>query len=117
MNTTVTTIDYYNINADIFVATTASVDFRALQETFMTYLPPHAAVLDVGCGSGRDSLAFLQAGHEVTAIDGSHDMTERRFNNVLHALPDLHLDRQFITGDARPNRAHEKWLNVFLIKR
>lgn len=198
MNTTATTIDYYNINADIFVATTASVDFRALQETFMTYLPPHAAVLDVGCGSGRDSLAFLQAGHEVTAIDGSHamcahasrllgqpiicttfedyrpnrfyngiwacasllhlewealirvmqtlsdcllsggcfyasfkygntdemrngrfftDMTERRFNNVLHALPDLHLDRQFITGDARPNRAYEKWLNVFLIKR
>lgn len=71
MNTTATTLRYYNNNADAFVATTAKVDFHVIQNAFMAYLPPHATVLDVGCGSGRDSLAFLKAGLDVTAIDGS----------------------------------------------
>lgn len=71
MNTTSTTLDYYNIHADAFVASTANVDFCTLQNAFLGRLPKHATVLDVGCGSGRDSLAFLRAGCTVTAIDGS----------------------------------------------
>lgn len=71
MNTTSTTLDYYNIHADAFVASTANVDFCTLQNAFLARLPKYATVLDVGCGSGRDSLAFLRAGCTVTAIDGS----------------------------------------------
>ena len=34
-------------------------------------MKPHAHILDLGCGSGRDSKAFLQQGYKVTAMDGS----------------------------------------------
>lgn len=71
MTTTETTLAYYNANADAFVANTANVAFSTLQKAFIERLPAHASVLDVGCGSGRDSLAFLRAGLDVTAIDGS----------------------------------------------
>lgn len=71
MTTTETTLSYYNANANAFIEDTANVDFHSLQSAFIALLPPHAAVLDVGCGAGRDSLAFLRAGLEITAIDGS----------------------------------------------
>jgi 2-polyprenyl-3-methyl-5-hydroxy-6-metoxy-1,4-benzoquinol methylase len=32
---------------------------------------PGGKILDAGCGSGRDSLAFLERGYDVTAIDAS----------------------------------------------
>lgn len=34
-------------------------------------MPKSAHILDLGCGSGRDAKAFLDAGYQVTAIDGS----------------------------------------------
>lgn len=72
--TTATTLDYYNAHADAFVEATLNVDFRTLQDAFLTHLPKYGAILDVGCGSGRDSLAFLRAGYAVTAIDGSETL-------------------------------------------
>jgi len=41
---------------------------------FLAYLGAGAAILDAGCGSGRDSLAFAQLGYDVTAFDGSAEM-------------------------------------------
>lgn len=41
---------------------------------FLAHLEPRAAILDAGCGSGRDSLAFAQLGYDVTAFDGSAEM-------------------------------------------
>lgn len=197
MTTTEKTLAYYNANADAFVATTADIAFSALQNAFIDRLPAHASVLDVGCGSGRDSFAFLRAGLKVTAVDGSEamcahaskrleqtvlcttfenyqpthtfdgiwacasllhldwttliqvmqklsnaltengyfyasfklgngagerngrfftDMDETRLNLLLGALPDLQIDQLFYTGDARPGREKEQWLNVFLRK-
>nr|WP_197036800.1 class I SAM-dependent methyltransferase [Collinsella aerofaciens] len=37
-------------------------------------LPEGGRILDLGCGSGRDSLAFLKAGFAVNAVDGSAEM-------------------------------------------
>ncbi len=36
------------------------------------HITPDDHVLELGCGSGRDSFAFLKAGIPTTAIDGSH---------------------------------------------
>ena len=69
------TINYYNDNAQAFIKQTFSLDMQLLYEPFIASLPATAQsqqrILDVGCGSGRDSLYFAQLGLDVTAIDAS----------------------------------------------
>lgn len=71
MNSTQTTLRYYNDHAKQFIADTLQVDFTQLQEAFLATLPPHAHILDLGCGSGRDAKTFIEAGCRVTAVDGA----------------------------------------------
>ena len=70
------TLQYYAKNADQFAAETAAVDFSAAQDRFLAMLPPAAHILDLGCGSGRDTKAFLSRGYCVTAADGSPELGE-----------------------------------------
>ncbi|EOG1781943.1 class I SAM-dependent methyltransferase [Vibrio parahaemolyticus] len=70
------TIDYYNRHAETFVQGTLNVDMRALYEPFLQHLPENALILDAGCGSGRDSKAFIDMGYSVEAIDASEAMVE-----------------------------------------
>ncbi len=44
------------------------------------------------------------------------DMTEERFEKLLPEIPELTIIKDSITGDVRPGRSEEKWLNVFLRK-
>ena len=39
------------------------------------------AVLDLGCGSGRDSAYFASLGFQVTAVDGSEELCKRVMEN------------------------------------
>lgn len=68
------TLDYYNKNAENFVQGTVSVDFRMMQDKFLNQLNDGAAILDFGCGSGRDTKYFLEQGYVVDAIDGSEEL-------------------------------------------
>ena len=68
------TLDYYNQNADIFFSGTVAVDFTQTQNKFLNYLNPGDSILDFGCGSGRDTKYFMEAGMNVDAIDGSEEM-------------------------------------------
>lgn len=68
------TLNYYNTNAKDFIEGTLHVDMSGLRSKFLSYLPSAAHILDAGCGSGRDSLAFKEAGYQVSAIDGSEAM-------------------------------------------
>ena len=68
------TLDYYNQNADKFFSGTVSVDFTQTQNKFLYYLSAGDSILDFGCGSGRDTKYFLEAGMKVDAIDGSEEM-------------------------------------------
>lgn len=68
------TLDYYNKNAEKFCAGTSDADISDHQNLFLTYLPATAHILDLGCGSGRDSRAFLDRGYQVDAIDGSEEL-------------------------------------------
>ncbi len=69
-----TTINYYDSNADKFTETTKRVDFSEIQQMFIKYLSPDASILDYGCGSGRDTKFFLDQGYHVTATDGSEEI-------------------------------------------
>lgn len=65
------TLHYYNETAQAFVRGTIDADLSALHQRFLARLPIQAHILDLGCGSGRDAKAFLDAGYQVTALDGS----------------------------------------------
>lgn len=68
------TITYYDENAEKFALETRSVDFGAVQKEFTDRLREGAAILDFGCGSGRDAKTFLDQGYVVEAVDGSSEL-------------------------------------------
>lgn len=70
------TIDYYNNFADEFAQATLHVDMDSLYQPFLVELPNTARILDVGCGSGRDTLAFKNIGYKVDAIDYSEELVK-----------------------------------------
>ena len=191
------TLDYYNEKARAFCEDTQDVEFSAFQRAFTSHIPEGGRILDLGCGSGRDSRAFLNAGYHVTAVDGSvelcriasefigqpvlcstfqdyvpaevfdgiwacasllhipseelegimarlagslrrggcfyvsfkygdfrgmrngrffQDMTEDSLRELLKGIPELEVVSMKITGDVRPGREKELWLNVLLKK-
>lgn len=65
------TLEYYDAHAEEYAAATAELDLSHLYDHFESLLPPGGAVLDAGCGSGRDVRHFLDQGFRVTAFDGS----------------------------------------------
>lgn len=65
------TLRYYNETAKEFVQGTVDADLSRLHRRFLKLLPIGAHILDLGCGSGRDAKAFLDAGYQVTAMDGA----------------------------------------------
>ena len=99
------TLEYYEQNADAFFAGTVSADMTYARERFLAKLPGQttrlpapgdpasekpdpvpgsagpdsgrAYLLDLGCGSGRDTKAFLELGYAVDAVDGSEELCRR----------------------------------------
>lgn len=191
------TLNYYNTNATSFVSSTRSVDFTQTQDRFLRLLPSAAAILDFGCGSGRDTKYFLDAGMQVDATDGSEelcrlaseytgipvrqmlfeeldakaqydgiwacssilhlsqeslkdvlkkmiaalkehgiiytsfkygtfegerngrfftDFTEETFREFVADVDGIRIEETWITGDVRPGRGDERWLNLILRK-
>ena len=70
------TLNYYAKNTEEFIASTLEADMSKTQEKFLSLLPKGAHILDLGCGSGRDSLCFMQQGFQVTAVDGSEELAK-----------------------------------------
>ena len=191
------TIRYYDENAESFIGGTLDADISQIARRFVERLPEGASILDWGCGSGRDSLAFLKAGFDVTAVDLSKemaaaterltglqvrnesfedlsdvdeydgiwacssllhvgkedlpivltaarralknggcayvsfkygdyegmrngryftDLTEETLVGILEDGTGLRVDESWITGDVRPGRENERWLNAILVK-
>ena len=68
-------IDYYNkYAAKIFEETVEEEVSEKFRDEFLSYLDEGDAILDLGCGSGRDSLDFYERGYDVTPLDGSEEM-------------------------------------------
>ncbi len=68
------TITYYNQNAEEYFNNTVNVSMQGLYAQFEAYLKPGDKILDLGCGSGRDSRYFLSKGYDVVSADGSKAM-------------------------------------------
>jgi SAM-dependent methyltransferase len=82
-------IAYYDANARRYFDTTVGFDNSAARDGFAKRLKPRGSILDAGCGSGRDALAFARAGFDVTAIDASAEMVKLAADHT--GLPVQHL--------------------------
>ena len=193
----INTLFYYDEKAKEFCENTVNADVSPQRDRFLSYLNEGASILDFGCGSGRDTKAFLDLGYKVEAIDGSvelcktaseytgievknmlfqdlndvekydgiwacssilhvskadlksvlkkmvtalkddgviytsfkygdfegerngryfSDFTEESFREYISDCPDVSIVDSWITGDVRPGRGEEKWLNLVLKK-
>lgn len=67
-------VEYYNRHADEYIQKSINADMSSLRMAFQWMIPDRGNILDCGCGSGRDTLAFLKAGYNVLPVDGSIEM-------------------------------------------
>ena len=68
------TLDFYDQNAEEFASGTMAADMSETRSRFTAHIPPKGIILDFGCGSGRDTKAFLDSGFRVEAVDGSEEL-------------------------------------------
>lgn len=74
MNKPDNTLQYYIDNAEEYARQTADADMISLLDVFVRRMPAKGNILDLGCGSGRDSKTFLEMDYAVTALDGSPEL-------------------------------------------
>lgn len=80
-------IDYYERYAASYFENTVDASMEETLKRFLELLPENADVLDLGCGSGRDSVYMEEAGCYVTLMDGSEQMCR---------LAEIHTDREVL---------------------
>ncbi|WP_207220771.1 class I SAM-dependent methyltransferase [Vibrio vulnificus] len=105
------TDQYYTENAQSFFESTVSVDVQKLYDQFLPHLDPNSAILDAGCGSGRDAKHFKALGFRVTAFDANQALVELASRHleqhVIHA--------KFDTFGAEPNSFDGIWACASLL--
>ncbi|GGM03336.1 tellurite resistance [Streptomyces cinereus] len=103
------TLNYYQNHAKDFFEQTLNVNMQNIYQLFLEHLPKtplrnQQKILDVGCGSGRDSVFFANQGFEVVAIDGSQNLID------LAKETDTRIDWQCLRFD---EIAKQSWQNHF----
>lgn len=76
------TIDCYNQMAESFVYQTKDTNMDFLYLPFLELLPPHARILDAGCGSGRDVGYFSEHGYSTIGFDASEKLVMNAINTT-----------------------------------
>ncbi len=79
-------VDYYNKNANHYFHGTVNANMPHIYKAYLKHLPPGGKILDAGCGSGRDSLYFLEKGYQVVAFDASVEMVKRSSQLIGQAV-------------------------------
>lgn len=72
------TLKYYDDNTESYKEQwlndfTKNYNFE-IPDIFLSYLSNNSHILDLGCGTGRDSKYFIDKDYQVTSIDGSKEM-------------------------------------------
>jgi ubiquinone/menaquinone biosynthesis C-methylase UbiE len=93
-------IDFYNNNSEELTNLYNKLSFLDVHGDILDKLPKEGRVLDIGCGSGRDSYYMAkELGLKVVAIDPSEEMLKKAKENFNHEnlefrigkIPDLNL--------------------------
>jgi 2-polyprenyl-3-methyl-5-hydroxy-6-metoxy-1,4-benzoquinol methylase len=89
-------VNYYNQNAETYFAATVDANVQELRSKFLAKVRVGGEILDAGCGSGRDAVAFHNAGYRVTAFDASPEMC--RLAHQYTQLPILQMTFRDLTS-------------------
>lgn len=110
-------INYYNNHSLEFINNTLDADMSKMYQIFESYVPK-GHILDLGCGSGRDSFYFSYK-YKVTSVDGSKKMidycnsvlsnkvvhstfegyeTDDRYDGIWACASLLHVGREQLSG-------------------
>jgi SAM-dependent methyltransferase len=76
------TLQFYQQQAEVYSQRIGQTISPALPG-FLGRLRPGASILELGCGSGRDTVEMLRLGYEATPTDGSPEMA-RQAETLLH---------------------------------
>jgi SAM-dependent methyltransferase len=80
------TIAFFEANAERYARDTIDIGMEDLYGPFLALVPAGGHILDAGCGSGRDSLAFKRKGYQVTAIDASAQLARLASETIGHSV-------------------------------
>ena len=94
------TLDYYNKNSEEYFNSTLNVDMTNTYKEFLKLVPEGGKILDLGCGSGRDSMNFMKLGYEVIAVNGAKKLAKRasvllRKEVIVSTFEELELKEKF----------------------
>ncbi|WP_242984416.1 class I SAM-dependent methyltransferase [Clostridium sp. chh4-2] len=89
-------IDYYNQYAAKVYEDTINQDMGEIMQQFLELLEEGDTILDLGCGSGRDSLTFYELGYDVTPLDAAEEMCKlAEIHTGLEVLQMTYEDMEF----------------------
>jgi 8-oxo-dGTP diphosphatase len=72
----IATLNSYDVSASDYAKNTENFHPEEDAQKFIYSLPPHAKIIDIGCGPGRDAKVFSDYGLDVVGIDFSPNMIE-----------------------------------------
>ena len=78
---------FYRAHADEYARRTLAADVSHLYPPFLRLLKPGAEILDIGCGAGRDILAFRKRGFNAWGMDASPELAR-----LAHQLTGARVD-------------------------
>jgi 2-polyprenyl-3-methyl-5-hydroxy-6-metoxy-1,4-benzoquinol methylase len=93
-------LTYYRQHTAAYIEETITLDMQPELDTFLDLLGKDGHILDVGCGSGRDSRFFIEHGYTVTAIDATPEIAEQTsiylgHNVVVQAAQEINSIEEF----------------------
>ncbi|MBS3159771.1 class I SAM-dependent methyltransferase [Candidatus Woesearchaeota archaeon] len=79
-------LDIYKKYVDVYKKYNENKILQFSLNYFISLLPKNSKILDAGCGTGRDSLYFLEENFNVLAVDISKQMLEEAKNRGLKTI-------------------------------
>ena len=93
------TTSYYELNAAEYASRTLNADLSKLYEPFLSKIPKHSRILDVGCGAGRDLREFSRRGYRPYGIDSSRALATMAHWNSGAPTEQLRVEDAKFSGD------------------
>lgn len=98
-------VKFYNDNADSFFDNTVNADMSDTYNIFEENLSKkEGEILDLGCGSGRDSKYFLEKGYKVIALDLSPTLAKKASD---------YIGQEVIVADMKTLDYNDKFIGIW----